>query len=691
VGPVENAAADRWLGRPWLSRAVRIIVYGVPFACSILGALALSNLIPMAHSWPVAVARLIVIAIGSTIVLYGADRLTRRLLPLAALLSLTLVFPDEAPSRFKIAMRSGGTVHLRRRLEEYRRIGAHEPALAAKRLLELVADLSVHDRLTRGHSERVRAYSQMIGEELGLSVDEIDKLRWAALLHDIGKLEIPFEILNKPDTLTDDEFETIRRHPGIGAKLAAPLAGWLGPSVRAVGEHHERWDGRGYPNGLRGADISLAARIVAVADAFDVMTSLRSYKKPGTPAEARAELARCAGTQFDANVVRAFLSISLGKLRLAMGPLSWLTQLAFFPTGLVGATAAAPTLMAAAGLTAAALGNAAIPGTDFSRAPRDSAVVAVVELADQRDDSSVVVSTTEPTSSITTIPEGTALGSAESPNRSSGSTVPVTTSRPTPATSTIPPAQRADVDGNIPDETVPVIPTPTPTPNPVTPAPRSPSSPTPSASTSPPRSPGPTSPPATVSTPTTVSPTTPPALPGTTYLLGSSAVGDVASQSVLPLVARAPLNTGPLPNLDTDLDNRPGRVLRKNPDLALPKTDKIQRFRLDPTATLRLYGPATLVLYAAARDFRDDRVQAGAMLVDCDAIGLCNMFATATASFAPTDKGFTPITFDFGSQSRTLPGSHNLELWIVVNSGSERDMWMAYDTIAYESALTITT
>ncbi|MEY2401030.1 MAG: hypothetical protein QOJ08_1141 [Ilumatobacteraceae bacterium] len=342
MGRKESAVADRWPGRPWLARGVRFVVYAVPFVCSILAALALSKLIPTTRGWPLGVARLIAIAVGSTIVLYGTDRLTRRMLPLAALLNLTLVFPDEAPSRFKIAIRSGGTVELRRRLEEYRRIGAGEPALAAERLLELVADLSVHDRLTRGHSERVRAYSQMIGEELGLSDGEIDKLRWAALLHDIGKLEIPFEILNKPGSLTDDEFETIRRHPGIGAKLTAPLAGWLGHSVRAVGEHHERWDGKGYPNGLRGTDISMAARIVAVADTFDVMTSVRSYKKPGTAAEARAELARCAGTQFDANVVRAFLSISLGKLRLAMGPLSWLTQLAFFPTGLVGATAAAP-------------------------------------------------------------------------------------------------------------------------------------------------------------------------------------------------------------------------------------------------------------------------------------------------------------------------------------------------------------
>ncbi len=90
----------------------------------------------------------------------------------------------------------------------------------------------------------------MIGDELGLDDDEIDKLRWAALLHDIGKLEVPYEILNKPGRLTAEEFEIIKGHPAAGAALAAPLADWLGEPIRAVAEHHERWDGGGYPNGL---------------------------------------------------------------------------------------------------------------------------------------------------------------------------------------------------------------------------------------------------------------------------------------------------------------------------------------------------------------------------------------------------------------------------------------------------------
>ena len=141
-------------------------------------------------------------------------------------------------------------------------------------------------------------------------------------------------------------------------RLLEPLRPWLGEWADAASQHHERWDGKGYPFGLAGEQISLSGRIVAVADAFDVMTSVRSYKKAMTPEAARAELLRCAGTQFDANVVRAFLNISVGKLRLVMGPLSWLAQapaLGNVPIG-AGAVTAASSLVSvgiavAAGLT----------------------------------------------------------------------------------------------------------------------------------------------------------------------------------------------------------------------------------------------------------------------------------------------------------------------------------------------------
>ena len=172
----------------------------------------------------------------------------------------------------------------------------------------------------------MRAYARMIGEELGLDRDEIDLLNWAALLHDVGKLEIDQEILNKPGVLTQEEWKKLRNHPALGAGLVAPLRGWLGTWLDAVSDHHERWDGHGYPQGLEGGQIALAGRIVAVADVFDVITSSRSYKPSETAAEGRDEIARYAGSQFDPRVVRAFLNISLGRLRLVMGPLSWLAH-----------------------------------------------------------------------------------------------------------------------------------------------------------------------------------------------------------------------------------------------------------------------------------------------------------------------------------------------------------------------------
>ena len=123
------------------------------------------------------------------------------------------------------------------------------------------------------------------------------------------------DILNKDGTLSAEEWELIHRHPIDGARIAAPLRSWLGPWVDAIEHHHERWDGRGYPHGLAGTDISMAARVVAVADAFEVMTAARSYRRPVSAAAARDELVRCAGSHFDPMVVRAFLNVSLGRQR----------------------------------------------------------------------------------------------------------------------------------------------------------------------------------------------------------------------------------------------------------------------------------------------------------------------------------------------------------------------------------------
>jgi len=159
----------------------------------------------------------------------------------------------------------------------------------------------------------------MIAEELRLAQADRDRLRWSALLHDVGKVTVHPDILNRSAKLTPEELEVVRRHPLQGRELVSPLMPWLGTWGLAVEQHHENYDGSGYPFGLSGDQLSLAARVVAVADAFEVMTAARSHKVPMSAKAARLELTRCAGSQFDPEVVRAFLNISIGRVRWTMG------------------------------------------------------------------------------------------------------------------------------------------------------------------------------------------------------------------------------------------------------------------------------------------------------------------------------------------------------------------------------------
>src|SRR3954454_11914811 len=323
----EPNSGRTWSNHRFAALCVRTVAWAAPISVSVVATALVSRAVDRPSGWLAIALWWLAMSLVATAMLIVTDRAARRLLPLAALLRLSLVFPDEAPSRFRTALRTGTVHQLEQRVAAVKRSGLpSDPTDAAETLIELVAALSAHDRLTRGHAERVRAYSRMIGEELRLDDADLERLHWAGLLHDVGKLFVPSEILNKPGALTREEFEVIKQHPGRGAELCEPLRPWLGDWVDAVGQHHERWDGRGYPAGLAAREISLAGRIVAVADAFDVMTSVRSYKAPQDAGEARAELARCAGSHFDPDVVRAFLGISLGRMRLVMGPLSWLAQ-----------------------------------------------------------------------------------------------------------------------------------------------------------------------------------------------------------------------------------------------------------------------------------------------------------------------------------------------------------------------------
>lgn len=162
------------------------------------------------------------------------------------------------------------------------------------------------DSYTKNHSDRVALYSKLIGEQLKLPEDQLEILYDGALFHDIGKIGIPDSILQKPGKLTDEEYDDIKNHPSIGAKIIAP-AKIFEPIIPIVKHHHERFDGRGYPSGLKGTDIPLLARIVTVADSFDAMTSDRSYRPRFTLVKALDELENGKGTQFDPDIVDAFI------------------------------------------------------------------------------------------------------------------------------------------------------------------------------------------------------------------------------------------------------------------------------------------------------------------------------------------------------------------------------------------------
>src|SRR5207245_9601495 len=168
--------------------------------------------------------------------------------------------------------------------------------------------LDVRDSETEGHSQRVLRYMELIADRLSLGLDDLPTLRRGALLHDIGKIGVPDNVLRKPAALSDAEWVVMKRHPEHGARIISQIP-FLEDVSRIVRHHHERWDGRGYPDGIAGEAIPLGARIVAACDAYDAMVSDRCYRTARSPAGAREELMRQAGRQFDPGVVVAVLAV----------------------------------------------------------------------------------------------------------------------------------------------------------------------------------------------------------------------------------------------------------------------------------------------------------------------------------------------------------------------------------------------
>ncbi len=195
---------------------------------------------------------------------------------------------------------------VRSRLARSRQLQMAQLEQAYEASLTMLANaIEVRNEYTRGHVERVTAYALIIGEKLGWQGKRLDQVRYGAILHDIGKIHVSEDTLTKNEPLNENEWAEIKRHPVTGAEMIKYIP-YLTNAIPVVRYHHERWDGLGYPDGKRGEDIPQEARIVAVADSFDAMTSTRPYHPAFSLEQAYYEIVNCSGVHFDPQVVAAF-------------------------------------------------------------------------------------------------------------------------------------------------------------------------------------------------------------------------------------------------------------------------------------------------------------------------------------------------------------------------------------------------
>ncbi len=212
---------------------------------------------------------------------------------------------DDVRRSEKLAGRLGGIFEVRGGTPN---LDAFEPARTIEFLEVLAETIEIKDPYMRGHGRRVAYYASLISYRMQLSTEEHDHVRLAAFLHDLGKVGVPTDLLLRPGALNREERALVQQHPVIGARLIRPLDIAVRVS-EAIRHHHEWWDGTGYPDGVAGTDIPLVARIIAVADAFDAMSSDRPYRRALSRETAVSELRRYAGIQFDPDVVKEFLAI----------------------------------------------------------------------------------------------------------------------------------------------------------------------------------------------------------------------------------------------------------------------------------------------------------------------------------------------------------------------------------------------
>ena len=292
----------RWRTHCWAANAVGAAARLGPWAISVATFVLFLEIGPSGSlarvclRWSVAI-------VGAGIAFWILDRLMAPLRILTALWRLPLAFTRRPPSRIAASLGH-----------------SDDP------VLETVVHFFRHDRRSRINAVRVVQLSVEMATRLGVRDTDLDRLIWAAAAHDIGKLDIAKRVLNKPSKPSKKEFAILREHAENGERYVHSFQSWLGDWGHGVDQHHERFDGAGYPNGVAGTQISLAGRIVSIADSVEAMTATRPYKRPMPVSAARHEVVCCAGTQFDPMVVAAFDAIPMNRLRSIVGIMGWLAE-----------------------------------------------------------------------------------------------------------------------------------------------------------------------------------------------------------------------------------------------------------------------------------------------------------------------------------------------------------------------------
>jgi HD-GYP domain-containing protein (c-di-GMP phosphodiesterase class II) len=377
--------------------------------------------------------------------------------------------------------------------EQLGRASTDDPVRQAALLKELGAALDARDPYLDGHSRRVARYATMIARRMDLPHAQVERVQVAAAVHDIGKLHVPTEVLRKPRRLTDAEFELTKRHTSEGAAMVECLGD---PQlVAAVRGHHERWDGNGYPDGLAGERISLDARIIAVADTFDAITSARPYRPAARHQQALDVIAAEAGQQLDPTAAHAFISCYTDRRGIIVWAIGAWTALAprarEFAAATGAAVAAASVAVAfAAASTGLGLTGRQQTGTAAGAAAQAQAPARTTPTLTPTPTRSPTTRSAAPTPTPTPKPTPT-----RSPATLSAAPTPTSTPQPTP----------------IPTPTPQPTPTPTPTPTPApTPTPRPTPTPTPQPTPTPAPTPTPQPTPPTPEPPPTPTPEPPP-------------------------------------------------------------------------------------------------------------------------------------------------------------------------------------